>query len=116
VPADRTIDGRDIRPLLAPAVYPGTVPEFRLFYTGGANTVTALRKGAWKLHSSIFTQTGNNYGYTGVSLSNPLLFNVEQDIGERFNQRAAQPAKVLELQNEINTFNTQAATEGTFWD
>ena len=48
LPADRTIDGRDIRALLAPAVYPGTVPEFKLFYTGSANTVAAVRKGPWK--------------------------------------------------------------------
>jgi arylsulfatase len=116
VPVDRTIDGRDIRSLLAPGVYPGTVPEFKLFYTGSANTVTAVRKGPWKLHATIFTQTGNSYGYTGISLSNPLLFNLEQDIGERFNVRAAQSAKVLELQNEINAFNAQAAAEGTFWN
>jgi arylsulfatase len=115
LPSGRTIDGRDIAPLLAPAAFSGAVAPFKFFYTDAGNVVSGVRKGDWKLHVEIYTQIGNNYGYSGVSFSNPLLFNVAQDIGERFNVRSAQPAVVADLQNEITTFNQQVAAEGTFW-
>jgi arylsulfatase len=115
LPTDRAIDGRDISPLLAPKIFPGAVPEFTFFYTGPANTVTGVRKGAWKLHTHIYTQIGDNYGYTNVSFHQPLLFQVEHDFGERFNLAVEQPDKVKELQNAITLFNQQSASEGTLW-
>jgi arylsulfatase len=116
LPSGRTIDGRDIRPLLAPALFSGTVPEFKFFYTDAANHVSGVRKGPWKLHTHIYTQVADNYGFGNVTFSNPLLFQVEQDIGERFNLRSEHPDVVTDLQHEISTFNTQVSTEGTFWD
>lgn len=115
LPAGRTIDGRDISPLLAPARFPGSVAEFKFFYTDGANVVSGVREGPWKLHTRIYTQTRDNYGYRNVSPANPLLFQVEQDIGERFSLTSAETNKVTELLNEITTFNTQASGEDTFW-
>lgn len=117
LPADRTLDGRDLRPYLNAGLWPGAVPEFLYIYAGGANwsTIYGVRKGPWKLHTALYSQTGNNYGYTGVSFSNPLLFHLEHDPGERLNQRAAQPAKVTELQGAITDFNSQLAIEQTFW-
>jgi arylsulfatase len=115
LPTDRTIDGRDVSPLLAPKVFSGTVPEFTFFYTGAANGVTGVRKGAWKLHTRIYTQIGDNYGYNNVSFNNPLLFQVEHDFGERFNLAAEEPEKVKELQDALTTFNKKATAEGTLW-
>lgn len=115
LPKDRTIDGRDISPLLAPDRFSGTVPEFTFFYTDARNNISGIRKGAWKLHTAIYTQIADNYGYANVSFNNPLLFQVEHDFGERFNLAAEEPAKVKELQDAITTFNKQSATEGSFW-
>jgi arylsulfatase A len=115
LPTDRTIDGRDISPLLAPKTFGGSVPEFTFFYTDAGNNVSGVRKGAWKLHTKIYTQIGDNYGYTGVSFDNPLLFQVEHDFGERFNLAAEEPAKVKELQDTLTVFKKQADAEGTFW-
>lgn len=115
LPSGRTLDGRDIRPLLNAATFPGTVPDFQYIYTGNsANSVYAARKGPWKLHTAIYSQTGNNYGFT-ASQSTPLLFNVEQDPHERFDRRAQEPAIVSELQAVINAFNTSVNNEQTFW-
>jgi arylsulfatase len=115
LPTGRTLDGRDIRPLLNATTFPGTVPDFQLVYTGnGGNAIYAARKGPWKLHIGLYSQTGNNYGFT-ASPSVPLLFNVEQDPHERFDRRAQQPAAVAELQAIISTFNTAVNTEQTFW-
>lgn len=115
LPTGRTLDGRDIRPYLNPARFPGTVAEFSYVYTGATwGTLYAARKGPWKLHHEIYSQTGNNYGFT-ASAANPLLFNVEQDPHERFNVRAQNPAAVAELQAVINAFSASIASEGTFW-
>lgn len=115
LPGGRTLDGRDIRPFLNANSFPGTVPEFQFVYTGASsNGIYAARKGPWKLHTALYSQTGNNYGFT-ASQANPLLFNVEQDPHERFDRRAQQPAVVTELQGVINAFNTSVNTEQTFW-
>lgn len=115
-PTGRTIDGRDLRAYLNATQWPAAVPEFVFIYTGNsANNVYGVRQGPWKLHTAIYSQTGNNYGYSGVSFSNPLLFHLEHDVGERWNQRATQPAMVTQLQALITAFNAQLATEGTFW-
>jgi arylsulfatase len=117
LPSGRTIDGRDLRPYLNSAVWTNSVPEFTYIYAGGANfsTLYGARKGPWKLHTTIYSQTGNSYGYAGVSWNNPLLFQVEQDIKERFNQAAAQAAKVTELKTVITAFSNSVALEQTFW-
>jgi arylsulfatase A len=117
LPTGRTLDGRDLRPYLNPALWTNTVPEFTHIYAGGVNfsTLYGARKGPWKLHTTIYSQTGNNYGYSNVSWNNPLLFHVEYDPGERSNQAASQAAKVVELKTLINTFSNSVATEQTFW-
>lgn len=116
LPTGRTLDGRDLRPALNPALFPGAVPDFSFIYTGDTtNQVCGTRKGPWKIHTRLFSQTGNNYGFT-ASTASPLLFNVEQDPSERVNQAAGQSAKVNELKGVIDAFNASVAAEGTYWD
>ena len=115
LPTGRTVDGRDVCPLLAPTLFSGIVPEFRFFYTDNATQVSGVRMGPWKLHTRIYTQLGDDYGFGPVSFARPLLFQVEQDIGERFDLAASQPAKVAQLKAAITVFREQAAVEGSFW-
>jgi len=116
LPTGRTLDGRDVRPLLNPTLYPGSVPEFIYIYTGNSdNSIYGARKGPWKIHTRLYSQTGNNYGFT-ASTASPLLFNVEQDPSERVNQATGQAAKITELKSVIDAFNASVAAEGTFWD
>ena len=116
VPSDRTLDGRDIRPYLNPTLFPGTVPDFKFIYTGANfNTIYAARKGPWKLHTALYSQTGNNYGFS-ASWDNPILFNVEPDPSERYDVAADHPAEVADLKALITDFNNSVADEGTFWD
>ncbi len=122
LPGGRTIDGRDIRPYFNPELFPGSVPDFEFIYVGwDQNQVYAARKGPWKLHTHLYSQTGNSWGFAAnssgrVTLSNPLLFNVESDPSERFNVAAQHPAVVAELQSVISAFNASHGSEGTFWD
>ena len=115
LPTGRTLDGRDIRPYLNGTLFSGTVPDFTYVYTGATwGTYYAARKGPWKLHQALYSQTGNNYGFT-ASAANPLLFNVEQDPHERFNVSAANPAVVTDLKAVISAFSASVTAEGTFW-
>ena len=121
LPTGRTLDGRDIRPLLNPAAFPGNVAEFIFVYTGfDKNDHYAARKGPWKLHTHLYSQTGNNYGFAPDSsnratLASPILFNVETDPPERYNVAAAHSAIVSDLQNIIHAFNASISSEQTFW-
>ncbi len=121
LPAGRTIDGRDIRPLLNPAVFPGAAAPFEFIYVGYENNPAyAARKGPWKLHTHLYSQTGDNHGFAANSSSrvavNPnLLFNVETDPPERYNAAAANPAAVSDLQALLNAFNDSVNAEQTFW-
>lgn len=115
LPAGRTIDGRDIRPYFHADTFPGTVPSFTFYYSGfGDNSIGAVRQGPWKLHVKITSQTGSDYGFK-VSEAKPLLFNIEEDVGEKFDRAAEQAAKVTELQTLLKQFVESATAEGSFW-
>ena len=95
-PIDRTIDGRDIRPLLMPGQYENQLKDFKFFYNYMDNKPSAIRKGPWKLHVRIGSQTGNNYGYQ-ASRETPLLFQVEKDLGERIDVAKEESQRAKEL-------------------
>lgn len=115
LPEDRSIDGRDLRSLLIPEVHPNTLGEFEFAYSYTDNKPSALRKGPWKIHVRIGSQTGNNYGFS-ASRKTPLLFQVEKDLGERIDVSMKQPKKVQELKQGLETLEQQIQDEGTFWD
>lgn len=121
LPTGRTLDGRDIRHYLNPTSFPGNVADFQFIFTGNEYSPTyAIRKGPWKLHTHLYSQTGNNYGFapnssSRLALASPLLFNVETDPSERYNVAAENPTIVSELQNLLTNFNSSVSTEQTFW-
>jgi arylsulfatase A len=116
LPKDRTLDGRDIRPYLNSDVFSGTVPGFEFAYSGfNDNSIGAFRKGPWKLHTRIVSQTGNNYGFK-ASAETPLLFNVEEDPSERIDRATERPEVVQELKKAMDDYIAQVKKEGTFWD
>ncbi|MGB2187054.1 MAG: sulfatase family protein, partial [Akkermansiaceae bacterium] len=106
LPKDRSIDGRDIRPYLMPQADKASVPEFEFYYSGSKNMPTAVRVGPWKMHIQIFSQTGNNYGFK-ASRDKPLLFQVEQDLGERIDRAGEQPKLVTDMMEKLNAFEEQ---------
>ena len=95
------LDGRDIRPLLAPDRFAGKVAPFELAYSGGDNLPNAFREGPWKLHVKLISQTGSNHGFA-ASREKPLLFNVEEDLGERIDRAAEQPEIVARLLGKLD--------------
>jgi arylsulfatase len=115
LPKDRTIDGRDIRPYLMPHAYESNLPEFEFYYSWQDNMPSALRVGPWKIHTRIASQTGNNYGFK-ASRDTPLLFQVEQDLGERIDRAGEQSKRVDEMMKTLTFFESQIREEGSFWN
>ncbi|MGJ8639193.1 MAG: sulfatase family protein [Opitutaceae bacterium] len=96
VPADRTIDGQNILPILLGET--DESPHEMLYYYNGKN-LQAVRKGKWKLH---LPRTKEDQPYWGgvartrsfVELAEPFLVDLENDIGEKHNVAAANPEVV----------------------
>jgi len=82
VPTDRTIDGRDIWPLMSGAEGASSPHEALFFYR--ANRLQAMRSGKWKL---ILPQDG----------SPTALYDLEADIGESKDVSGAYPIVVRRL-------------------
>ena len=115
LPTDRTIDGRDLRPVLLPGNNPDHVPDKPFFYSAGDNRPSAMRSGPWKMHIRLHSQTGSTYGFA-ASREKPLLFQIEHDLGERFDRAAEEPERVAAMLRQFEAFETQTDQEGTFWD
>jgi arylsulfatase A len=115
LPDDRSLDGRNLLPWLAPKRFNGTVAPFRFVYCYSDNQPSALRQGAWKLHVRIGSQIQENHGFV-ASEQSPLLFDVEADLGERFNRADTHPSVVRSMLMELGAYRRQIETEGTFWD
>lgn len=114
LPDNRPIDGRDITPYLL-AESKAKVPPFELLYHYSDNQPSAIRVGPWKLHTRIGSQTGDNYGFK-ASAKTPLLFQVEQDLGEKFDRASEKPEITQKLLKELKTKTQAINKDGTYWD
>jgi arylsulfatase len=72
----------------------------------------AVRKGPWKLHRITSSQTGLDY-FDGKL---PLLFNLDEDPGERFDRSEQFPEIVGELQRLMEEQLKATEAVGTYWD
>jgi arylsulfatase len=112
---DRAIDGRNLRPLLLPDTTDQKLAPFCFFYHYSDNRPSAIRVGPWKMHIRIGSQTGDNHGFK-ASRKKPLLFQVEQDISERFDRASEHPDLIKKMMKLLNDFENETKQTGTFWD
>jgi arylsulfatase A len=91
VPSDRVIDGVDLR---APLAGSGPSPRQLLFYYSDSE-LRAVRKGAYKAH--FITSGAYGEGEKRAEHNPPLLFNLAEDPGERYNIAAKHPDIVADL-------------------
>lgn len=108
VPRDRMVDGQNIGPLL----FGDNYQERAFFYYGPGNKLHAVRVGDWKLHQATSSQTGVDY-FEGKL---PLLFNLEEDPGERFDRSKDYPEIVADLEKQLEAQAKATARAGTLWD
>jgi arylsulfatase A len=91
LPADRVLDGVD---LSAPLRGTGPSPRHTIFYYWNSE-LRAVRKDRYKAH--FITSGAYNIGGPRTEHTPPLLFDLAEDIGERFDIAAAHPDIVADL-------------------
>ena len=97
IPADRIIDGVDMTPMLL-GKGPGT-RNLMIYYNG--DEVYAMRKGPYKAHYTTFSGYGKD---TPLKHDPPLLFDLPNDPGERFDVAAEHPEVVADIQREVEKY------------
>lgn len=109
-PADRKIDGRDTLAILQGKVT--TTPHKLLYYYNGTN-LQAVRDGAWKLHLPRTTKDQPFWckkpiaGRVFVTLDQPALFNLKDDLGEKMNLAQQKPEIVARLQKHADAIRAE---------
>ena len=101
-PADRTIDGHDIRGLLHGV--PGATSPTRAFYYYQHTHLQAVRSGRWKLHLPHAAQPpfGPRWAHhiakaDAIDVPRPMLFDLDADVGETTDVAEDHPDVVARL-------------------
>ena len=93
-PVDRTIDGRNIWPLLAGQAGAKSPHEYFYYFLGNSPgskpNIAAIRQGKWKLHVKWIDEEKNH-------LEPVALYDLHEDVGERFDRADLNPELVREL-------------------
>ncbi|EMI57465.1 sulfatase family protein [Rhodopirellula sallentina] len=102
-PTDRVIDGKDIRPLLHAEPNAESPTEAYFFYR--RTRLEAVRSGNWKLVvPTPVDKTWAHYSKASdaIEITQPMLFNLESDIGETKDVAASHPEIVATLMKHID--------------
>ncbi len=110
IAADRTIDGKDISPLLQKEG--GEMVSHPYFFYPPRGDVQAVRKGSWKLHTNISGKEEKAY-YDGQL---PLLFNVDIDPSEQYNLAEENGQIVNELLSELIEHKKNVKLESNYYE
>jgi len=99
ISADRSIDGHDIQSL----IYGKTAAQspYEVYYYYEQDQLQAVRRGPWKLFVPLTTFRSHPHFEKGEG-QQPLLFNVQEDIGSLHNLADANPDVVRELMEWAN--------------
>jgi len=115
-PTDRSMDGRDITPyLMGSQNAKKSVKPFEFLYSYSNNMPSGLRMGPWKLMTRLGSQLGKNYGFK-ASVEKPLLFQIEEDLYETYDQSKEHPERVNKMRTVYKHKTAQLISEGNFWN
>jgi arylsulfatase A len=103
IPSDKEYDGADISDLLTGKKFEREALNFYWRQT----TLTAVRKGDWKLH----VDTYDSLARQRTTLDAPILFNLRLDPGERYDVAEANPEIVKQLAAVLEK-HSQSVTRG----
>lgn len=102
IPQDRTIDGKDIWPVLSDQT--GAVSPHDRFFYHARNELRAVRSGPWKYHQILLNRPNENDGSKAPTTA---LYNLEADIGETRDLAAQHPEIVERLQGYLEAFELE---------
>ena len=110
------MDGRDITPyLMGSQNAEKSVKPFEFLYSYSNNMPSGLRMGPWKLMTRLGSQLGKNYGFK-ASVEKPLLFQIEEDLYETYDQAKEHPERVNKMKAVYKDKTAQLISEGNFWN
>lgn len=99
LPTDRTLDSLDLSPLL---LGKGDSPRRSILYYRGRQLMAA-RLGPWKAHF----KTQDGYGQAKYDEHDPpLLYNLEEDPGEKYDEAKAHPEALAEIRRLVEEHET----------
>jgi len=110
LPTDRIIDGKNIFPILKGEAT--TSPHRWLYYYNGTN-LQAVREGDWKLHlprtvkDQPFWSKKPSKKKGFVTLKEPKLFNLKDDVGEKRNVADRYPDVVARLRKQAEVIRAE---------
>lgn len=97
IPTDRIIDGVDMTPMLL-GKGPGR-RDLMIYYNG--DELYAVRKGPYKAHFTTYAGYGKD---APQKHDPPLLFDLPNDPGERFDLAAEHPEVIADIQQEVEKY------------
>ena len=115
LPSDRKLDGKDILPILKGEAKAS--PHELLYYYNGTN-LQAVREGNWKLHlprtvkDQPFWNKRANAKRVFVTVDEPNLFDLENDLGERNNVASQHPEIVARLNKHAEAARAELGDVG----
>jgi len=114
LPADRTIDGADLSPLLFGRG--GKLPERPVWYYQG-RSLFALRDGRWKAHRrhGVFGGIAADWPVVPLSPQGPWLFDLERDPDESYDLSLKSPEELERLLGAMDRFDSELAENPRGW-
>lgn len=123
-PSDRRLDGASFLPVLEGRPIGRTTPLYWHFNRASSAPKVALRHGDWKILATLDKPApprGNNItaeterDFKAAALDKFELYNLRDDIGEKNELSAAQPAKLAELTAMLRAKYEEVRAESPLW-
>jgi arylsulfatase A len=123
VPADRRVDGASLVPVFSGGMVRRTTPLYWHFNHAFGGPLVALRSGDWKIVATLDKEAQRGTAITPeterafktAELKEFELYNLMNDIGEKQNLAAAEPAKFGEMKTLLAAKYREVRDEAPTW-
>jgi arylsulfatase A-like enzyme len=114
LPADRVIDGIDLRPVLLGRR--GELPERPVYYWAD-RTLSAVRIGRWKAHRrhGVYGGLAADWSFVPLFPRGPWLFDLARDPDESYDASARRPEELERLLGVMNDFDAELTRNPRGW-
>lgn len=125
LPADRKLDGTNLLPLFAGQPLDRRTPLFWHYYRSLSEPKAALRAGDWKIvghWDGPAKPVGGNVSMQSQAILKKAqlvrfeLYKLTDDIGEKHDLAASEPAKLAELKTALEAIYREILTEAPEWE